>query len=525
MSKARSLRVALVNPRFDPSFFGFHYALPILDPRKRCWATPGGLPLLAALAPEECSVEIFDENVADIDLDVLRQFDVIGLTGMIVQRARMRELLALVAQLPAIVAVGGPYISVAESAFERLCDVCFIGEADETWPEFLRALGAGLPIGSRYEQRERTNMTLLPVPRLDLLAREGYMVSTVQFSRGCPFECEFCDIITIFGRRPRVKTVPQFIAELEAVRRAGFRTCFLVDDNFIGNKAEAKRLLAEIGDWQRGHRYPLRLTTEASVNLADDGELLSLMVEAGFASVFLGIESPRAESLSETRKFQNTRGDSLLEKVRRIRAAGLVVTAGFIVGFDNDDAQIFEDQYRFIAASGIGEAAVSILAPIPTTPLYNRLAREGRLDDSDAEVAFVPARMTQGELREGHTALLRQLYAPEAFLNRVFDSYQSARPGRARRAHRPVSHRLREKIVATAMAYRLLRALAERRLLRQLVAAYVCIYLARNFGARRMPLHDYVRICAMHFHFYVMMWFDRKMVFAAAAPLLSEKAA
>ncbi|MEA2905134.1 MAG: hypothetical protein QOI12_2521 [Alphaproteobacteria bacterium] len=186
----------------------------------------------------------------------------------------------------------------------------------------------------------RSELAGVPTPRFDALKAGSYSMASLQFSRGCPFLCEFCDIITVFGRRPRVKTTEQMIEEFEAVRRAGFRSCFLADDNFIGNKRHAKTLLLALIDWQKAHGYPLQLCTEASINLADDAELIALMAAANFHEVFIGIESPRKESLAETRKVQNIRGDALEAKVQRIRDGGLVVSAGFIVGFDHDDENL-----------------------------------------------------------------------------------------------------------------------------------------------------------------------------------------
>ena len=265
--------------------------------------------------PPASRLELVDENVRPIDWDDLRGFDIVGVTGMIVQRDRMIEILTRLRDLPPLVIVGGPYVTVAESAFASLCDARFIGEADESWPAFLTSFANGERIQERYEQAEKTDMSKVPTGRYDLLDMARYGMATVQFSRGCPFQCEFCDIITIFGRRPRLKTPEQFLAELDAVRRAGARLCFLVDDNFIGNKVAVKKMLPQLIEWQKRNGYPLQLYTEASVNLADDAELIEMMVQANFRQVFVGLESPRAESLIETLKFQNTRGDSLLEKI------------------------------------------------------------------------------------------------------------------------------------------------------------------------------------------------------------------
>ena len=249
----------------------------------------GALVSVAALVPPEHEVVLIDENIERIDFRSLCRFDVIGVTGMVVQAERMLEILRKLQELPAVVAVGGPFVTVSEATFEGLCNVRFIGEAEETWPVFLNALAADSPTATRYEQEQKTDMTRVPVPRFDLLQRGRYGTAPVQFSRGCPFLCEFCDIITIFGRRPRVKRPEQILAELDAVLAQGFRGCFLVDDNFIGNKIEAKRLLPRIIEWQQQHGFPLEFVTEASINLANDRELIDLMVQANFRTVFIGI--------------------------------------------------------------------------------------------------------------------------------------------------------------------------------------------------------------------------------------------
>jgi len=231
----KRLSVALINPRFEATYWGLDYALPLMPGDKRYWNVTGALPYLAALTPAHCQVTLIDENVEPIDFGALGAFDVVGVTGMNVQGARMREILKRLKALPCLVAVGGPYVSVAEEFFDGLCDVRFIGEAEETWPLFLTDLAAQRPVAARYEQAEKTEMARVPPPRFDLVKSKHYLMAPLQFSRGCPFLCEFCDIITIFGRKPRTKTPEQMIAEFEAVRAAGFRTVFLSDDNFIGN--------------------------------------------------------------------------------------------------------------------------------------------------------------------------------------------------------------------------------------------------------------------------------------------------
>jgi len=352
----------------------------------------------------------------------------------------MCEILRRLRPLPALVVTGGPLVTVSEGTFAGLCDVRFIGEAEDTWPAFLNALAAGAPIESRYEQTEKTDMTRVPVPRFDLLPRGYYGTAPVQFSRGCPFLCEFCDIITIFGRRPRVKRPEQVLAELDALLAQGFRGCFLVDDNFIGNKVEAKRLLHRIIEWQTAHAFPLTFVTEASINLANDPELIALMVEANFQNVFIGIETPRAASLTETRKHQNVHGDSLLAKLGRIRAGGLGMSGGFIVGFDHDDQSIFDEQFAFIQESGIPALSISLLTPLPTTPLYDRLLAEGRLDFSDPDLIYLPKQMSREQLKAGFRELLQRVFAVEAFFHRVFNGAAAApahRQANVSRAHAP----------------------------------------------------------------------------------------
>ena len=247
---------------------------------KRCWTAVGALPLLAALVPAGHEVVLFDESVEPIDFSSLERFDVVGVTGMIVQRERMFEILTELAKLDVVVAAGGPYVTVSPESFAGRAHSLFLGEAEETWPEFLSALASGQPTRAVYQQAARTDMTRLPVPRFDLLKARHYFSASVQFSRGCPFQCDFCDIITIFGRRPRLKTPAQLLAELDELRKAGFHFCFLVDDNFIGNRVAVRALLTELIGWQRRNGYPLQLSTEVSVDLAEHPDLIDLMVEA-----------------------------------------------------------------------------------------------------------------------------------------------------------------------------------------------------------------------------------------------------
>lgn len=508
----RRIRVCLINPRFQPCIWTRDEILSVLPGDKRSWIVTGSLPALAALAPQHCDVVLVDENVEDIDFEHMGDFDIVGVTGMIVQRDRMFEILDRLRDLPVTAVVGGPYVSVAESEFVDRCDVRFVGEAEETWPRFLTAFAQGEAVQRRYEQDAKTNMETVPTPRYDLLKPGRYMVASLQFSRGCPFLCEFCDIITIFGRRPRLKLPAQMVLEFEAIVRAGFSTCFLVDDNFIGNKAKAKELLRVLIDWQRANNYPLIFSTEASINLGDDEEMLDLMRLANFRQVFVGIESPRASSLAETRKVQNVRGDSMLQKLQRIRDKGLVIQAGFIVGFDADDEAIFDEQFEFIQQSGIALVSVAILCPIPTTPLYDRLKTEGRLDLSDPHVSFHPKNMTREALKAGYDKLLRRLYEPDAYFDRLLNGYAGSPDFRRSRASqasligrkRSGIGRFAELAGAALMVARLARTLLARRRAIALGGAYIRHWRSnrRLCGREAIPFASFAMLCAEHWHLY-----------------------
>ena len=412
--------IVLINPRFEVSYWGMEHALPFMG--KKANLPVACLPLLAALTPEGHTLTIMDENVAPIDFDRCQKADIVGLTGMSVQRFRMREILEELKRRGCFTVVGGPWISVQEDYFGDLVDAIFVGEAEETWPRFLSEWAEGRH-ATRYEQADKTDMTRVPVPRFDLLDMKQYAFGSLQFSRGCPFQCEFCDIIVTFGRRPRLKTADQVIAELDAIRATGMRLVFIGDDNLIGNKKAIKAVLRKVIEWQHEHGYPLSLFTEASIDLADDAELLSLLVEANFVAVFVGIESPSEESLRESKKFQNVRaGGTLVEKVKRIQDAGMEVWCGMIMGFDSDDATIFDRQIEFLRQARISFSMSGMLVAIPKTPLYERLLEDGRLDLSDTPefgTNIRPLQMSAEELKDGYLRVLTELYTPEAYFERT----------------------------------------------------------------------------------------------------------
>jgi radical SAM superfamily enzyme YgiQ (UPF0313 family) len=502
--------IVLVNPRFEVSYWGMEHAMPFFG--KRANMPVACLPLLAALTPAEHTVTLVDENVEALDFDRLARADLVGLTGMSVQRQRMREILTELKGRGAFTVVGGPWVSVQEDYFDDLADVIFVGEAEETWPQFLLDWKAGRH-RRRYEQAHKTDMTKVPVPRFDLLKMRHYVFGSVQFSRGCPFQCEFCDIIVTFGRRPRLKTSAQVLAELDALRAQKIDMAFIVDDNLIGNKRAIKPLLRDLIAYQRANGYPFDFFTEASLDLAEDDELMGLMVDANIVSVFVGIESPNEASLKETKKLQNVRPvGTLQERVRRIQDAGIEVWCGMILGFDNDDATIFDAQRQFLKGARIATAMIGMLSAIPKTPLHARLAAEGRLDPADDPefgTNVIPLRMSRAELRDGYVQVMQDLYEPEAYFSRLEDLYIKGRlawgkgVGRYWRRH-PWSWLKMQtlNLVGSVVLFcRLMRWVPEARLRKEYRKR-----VWRLLRARRDPnlLILYLIKCAMHYHQYTM---------------------
>jgi radical SAM superfamily enzyme YgiQ (UPF0313 family) len=403
------MKICLVAPKNPESFWTFDRILKSLG--KQCVFPNLSLPTVAGLTPPGHEIVLFDENVEEIDFDV--DADVVGVTGYVVHKKRIHEIIERFRRRGRFVVAGGPYATLCPEELRGKVDALFVGEAEYTWPQFLRDHAAGC-VKAEYEQTEKPSMLDSPLPRFDLLKVDRYRSMTIQFARGCPFNCEFCDIIVMYGRRPRTKSVPQVLAEVEAIHALGVPNIFVVDDNFIGNKREAKELLKALIDWQRVRGYPVEFMTEVSLNVAQDDELLHLMKDARFTTIFIGIESPRKTSLQETGKTQNMRED-LLASVHRIQAAGIEVMAGMIVGFDNDDPSIFEEQLRFIQEARIPISMTGMLNAIPKTPLYKRLRDAGRLiaesvGDQFVFTNIVPKGMSRLQLYEGYRQLLDRLY-------------------------------------------------------------------------------------------------------------------
>ena len=420
------LKVLMVWPKFPPSFWGFEGVLDMLP--ESAMTPPLGLITLAALCPSDWNIRLMDrafEEVSDADLLAA---DLIMVSSMHAQRADARVILTRARALGRRTFIGGPWASSDPEGVLKYSDHVLVGEVEEVFSEIAAALENGTA-RRLYRVADKPDMSRSPVPRYDLLRLDQYTSMPIQFSRGCPFQCEFCDIITIYGRRPRTKTPAQVIASLDRLRELGWRNeVFIVDDNFIGNSKLALQLARELKVWQEANGYPFSFYTEASVDLADRPELMAAMVEANFMYVFLGIETPSVEGLKETHKFQNLRHD-IATQIRTIQESGLWVLGGFIVGFDSDDDTIFDRQFEFITRTGIAWAMAGILQAPPTTALFDRMRKEGRLiEDSEATSNFSApnfrTKLPLPVLLRGLSRLLSELYEPDAFFDRAFRSLQ-----------------------------------------------------------------------------------------------------
>jgi radical SAM superfamily enzyme YgiQ (UPF0313 family) len=414
------MRVLLVYPEFPDTFWSFKHALPFQG--KRSAYPPLGLLTVSAMLPSKWERRLVDLNVRRLKDSDLDWADVVFFSGMMVQGPSMKEHMARAKSRGLRTIVGGPITSAQDPAIAA-ADHVVEGEAEELIAELAADLERG-EAKPHYKAKLLPDLTQVPLPDLHLANLRRYSSMAVQFSRGCPFTCEFCDIIEIYGRRPRTKNPEQILAEFEQIYRLGWRgPVFLVDDNFIGNKKCVKALMPHLVKWMRDHRFPFSLFTEASLNLAEDPELLRQMREAHFTRVFLGIETPVEESLKETTKFQNLRR-SLLESVRSIQARGIEVMAGFIVGFDSDPKDVFERQIQFIREAAIPLSMVGLLTALPNTQLWRRLKAEGRLlkqslgNNTLADLNFIP-KMDADELLAGYRKILQTIYSPKEYFERA----------------------------------------------------------------------------------------------------------
>ena len=423
------MNILLISPKTPDTFWSFKHVLRFVA--KKAAFPPLGLLTVAAMLPRDWQLKLVDLNVDRLEDEDLRRADYVLLSAMIVQQESVREIVRRCVALDRRIIAGGPLFTTGHEAFPEIRHFV-LGEAEEIMPQVIADLEAGT-LQPVYRAPRYPDIRQTPTPRYDLIKVRNYVTMAAQFSRGCPYDCEFCDIIVMNGRVPRTKAPEQFVAELECLRQLGWKDMvFVVDDNFIGNRARTKTLLHAIIEWRRRTRPAMGFLTEASVNLADDAELCALMYEAGFRKVFVGIETPSAAGLDECRKLQN-RGRDLVAAVQTLQKAGLEVMGGFIVGFDSDTGDIFKQQFDFIQRSGVATAMVGLLTALPQTRLYQRLKQEGRLlaestgNNTAAALNFRPL-LNREYLESGYRDLMRRLYEPRNYYRRIRVFLKTYRP-------------------------------------------------------------------------------------------------
>jgi len=418
------MKALLIYPLFPPTFWSYEKILELVN--RKVLLPPLGLVTVAAILPQEWEYKLVDRNVRSVTEAEWQWADIVIFSAMIVQQQDLREQIKQAKQRGKLVAVGGPYpTSVPHELEDMGADFLVLDEGEITLSMFVEALNRGETQGT-FRTTEKPSVTETPIPRYDLLELDAYDSMSVQFSRGCPFQCEFCDIIVLYGRKPRTKTPEQLLKELDYLYELGWRrSVFMVDDNFIGNKRNVRLLLKELKIWQTEHQYPFRFNTEASVDLASDPELMELMVECNFDAVFLGIETPDEDSLELTKKFQNTR-TSLSESIDKIITAGLRPMAGFILGFDGEKKDAAQRIVNFVEEAAIPTAMLSMLQVLPNTALWYRLEKEGRLRNNIKQdinqttlINFIPTRPVE-DIAQEYIDAFWQLYDPQVFLNRTY---------------------------------------------------------------------------------------------------------
>jgi radical SAM superfamily enzyme YgiQ (UPF0313 family) len=483
------MNVLLIYPEFPDTFWSFKHALRFV--RKKAGHQPLGLITVAAMLPDAWSKRLVDTNVAPLTREDLAWADLALISAMNVQRESAAGLIARCKEAGVMVVAGGPLFSAEHERFGQV-DHFVLNEAELTLPAFLRDLESGWA-QRVYRTTEFADLRRSPMPLWDLVDLAHYASMSIQYSRGCPYGCEFCNVTALFGHRPRTKAAAQVIADLQSLYDRGWRRgVFIVDDNFIGNRRELKReLLPALIRWRQGRRG-MPLNTEVSINLADDAELMAMMVAAGFETVFVGIETPDDGALRECNKSHNRNRD-LVESVKRIQRAGLEVQGGFIVGFDSDTPSIFQRQIDFIQRSGVVTAMVGLLQAPHGTRLYERMKSEGRLldemsgDNADGSTNVVP-RMSIGTLREGYHRVLAHIYSPRHYYARIRTFLKEYNPPRF------AAHRDRDDLLALCRSvYHLGIAGRERR-------QYWSLMLTTAFARpRSLPLAIKLAIYGSHF--------------------------
>jgi radical SAM superfamily enzyme YgiQ (UPF0313 family) len=424
------MKILLVYPRYPDTFWSFRHALKFIS--KPASFPPLGLLTVAAMLPHEWEKRLIDMNVRPLKDEAIQWADYVFISAMAVQRGSAQEAIDRCKKLGVKTVAGGPLFTATHEEFADV-DHLVLNEAEKTLPPFLSDLRKGTA-RHIYTTTEWPDLQETPIPLWGLLDMKDYASTNIQYSRGCPFNCEFCDIIVLNGRVPRTKSTEQVLAELTSLYDQGWRdSVFFVDDNFIGNRKKLKtEILPAIIAWMEERNFPVTLCTEASIDLADDEELLQLMAKARFDSVFVGIETPNEESLTECSKFQNRNRD-LVASVHKIQQHGLQVTGGFIVGFDSDPPSIFERQINFIQKSGIVTAMVGLLNAPRGTRLYKRLHKENRLvrsftgDNTDCSINFVP-KMGYEALVAGYEKVMETIYSPRHYYKRIRTFFREYKP-------------------------------------------------------------------------------------------------
>lgn len=431
------MNILMVYPTYPDTFWSFKHALKFVS--KKASFPPLGLLTVASMLPEEWNKKLIDMNATNLKDEDILWADYVFLSAMSVQSESAKQVIDRCKKLNTKIVAGGPLFTSSSEYYDNV-DYLVLNEAEITLPHFLIDLHEG-KAEHIYTSDEWADIATTPLPLWDLISIDTYTSMNVQYSRGCPFDCDFCDITVLYGRIPRTKTKEQVIAELDALYYTGWRgPVFFVDDNFIGNKTKLKKeILPAIADWMAKRKNPFYLNTEASINLADDDNLMDLMVKAGFEAVFIGIESPNEESLIECNKNQNRNRD-LISSIKKIQESGLEVQGGFIVGFDNDPPTIFEKLTNFIQESGIVTAMVGLLNAPKGTKLQKRLQDEGRLlndftgNNTDFSINFIP-QMNSETLIEGYKKILNTIYSPKYFYERVMRFMKDFEPKKKKVFH------------------------------------------------------------------------------------------
>ncbi len=415
------MNALLIYPDVPDTFWSFKYALRFVS--RKSTAPPLGLLTVAAMLPPEWNQRVVDLKVTRLRERDLEWAEIVFISAMLVQRESVLRIIQECKQYNLRIVAGGPLFTAYHSEFNGI-DHFVLNDAEETLPLFLDDLARGEP-KPLYSTDSFPPMKLTPVPRWELLRLSRYAEISIQYSRGCPYDCDFCDIGVLFGRKIRTKSPEQVLQELDKLYALKWRgEVFFVDDNFIGNKTKLKRdLLPALQEWQARHGFPFTFSSEASIDLAEDDELMKSMVDAGFTSIFVGVETTNEAALAECNKLHNTRNDPL-ESVRRIHKRGIIVKGGFIVGFDSDDTTVFDKISDFIQTSGIVTAMVGLLNAPKDTRLYKRLLGEERIlhnstgDNTDSTINFIP-QMDLKTLVQGYQKIIRDIYTPRQYYERV----------------------------------------------------------------------------------------------------------